>query len=292
MKRTILNDVLSPSPPDALYHYTTQAGLLGIVQEKAIWATHTQYLNDNREYVHALQMVMDEIAAMLKETSDGTARSFLIDMQGCIEGIESVNVCVCCFSEVKDSLSQWRAYGEPTSGYAIGFTGTLLRDVATKHDFYLARCIYEPPAQRGLIRALLEEVLEENIEREETGKTRDYVPPGGNLGEYLHRYAPILKDPSFAEEREWRLISRPMNCTHEGFDYRPGHSMVVPFYRLPLSADDIEFRVHEVVVGPTPHPRQSIQSVQSLLVSEGVPGAAGASSRVRISASIVPYRSW
>ena len=37
----ILNSVLSEKPPAILYHYTTQKGLLGIVQSKKIWAPTT-----------------------------------------------------------------------------------------------------------------------------------------------------------------------------------------------------------------------------------------------------------
>ncbi len=40
-----------------LYHYTTQEGFLGIIKNKEIWASHTQYLNDQKEYVHAIDLV-------------------------------------------------------------------------------------------------------------------------------------------------------------------------------------------------------------------------------------------
>ncbi len=45
MKRAILNEALSRRPNNPLYHYTGQTGLLGIIREKQIWATHTPYLN-------------------------------------------------------------------------------------------------------------------------------------------------------------------------------------------------------------------------------------------------------
>ena len=34
---------------------------------------------------------------------------------------------VCCFSEEKDLLSQWRGYGSDGNGIAIGFNAQLLR---------------------------------------------------------------------------------------------------------------------------------------------------------------------
>jgi hypothetical protein len=47
---------LEQTPAKPLYHYTTQEGLLGIVKNREIWATHTQYLNDRLEYKHALEI--------------------------------------------------------------------------------------------------------------------------------------------------------------------------------------------------------------------------------------------
>jgi hypothetical protein len=34
-------------PPDPLYHYTTQAGLLSIIKTGELWATKVQYMNDS-----------------------------------------------------------------------------------------------------------------------------------------------------------------------------------------------------------------------------------------------------
>ena len=284
MKRKILTDVLSCKPPDALYHYTTQSGLLGIIKNREIWATHTQYLNDQHEYLHALGIVREEIEAVMVATNDSKHKALLTDMVDDVDGIESMNVCVCSFSEDKDSLPQWRAYSDATSGFAIGFTGELLSSVAKSNSFYLAPCIYDLSKQRELIRALVEEVLEQNI----AGVPWDdehHIPKGGNLCAYLHRYAPILKDPSFKEELEWRVISRPLMCTFERFEYRSGSSMLIPYYRFPLYDEKVPFDVHEVVVGPTPHPMQALRSTSSFLVSQRL-------RNIPVNNSVVPYRSW
>ena len=52
---------MSAPPPAILYHYTTQQGLLGIIRDKEIWASHTQYLNDAREFRHALDLIKEEL---------------------------------------------------------------------------------------------------------------------------------------------------------------------------------------------------------------------------------------
>jgi len=204
---------------------------------------------------------------------------------------QSINVCVCSFSEERDSLSQWRAYGGP-SGFAVGFSSQVLRVATEKLEWFLVPCIYDPATQRNLVRALVEEVLEENlgvlpgVEDEEEDSVLKGM--GGNLLAYLNRYAPILKDESFKEEREWRIISRPVFSRR--LDYREGRSLIVPYYRLPLCEDNQNLELHEVVIGPTPDAERSKSSVTSLLVSQKVimQGNGG----VNVKVSHVPYRDW
>jgi len=285
MKRAILNEVLSRKPEVPLYHYTSQSGLLGIIDKREIWATHTQYLNDRREYLLALELVQNEIDA-LRATVNEEDRNVLDDMKNGLSGVEKMNVCVCSFSEEQDSLSQWRAYGAGSSGFAIGFPGDFLAEIAEREHWYFAPCIYEPTRQGSLIRALVEEVFEENVHRKNTDAGGEDPPPlGGSLCAYLNRYAPILKHSGFREEKEWRIISRPRMCSSKLFDFREGRSMLIPYYKLRLIDQKQAFRVHEVVVGPTPNPQQSTASVSSFLVRHDL-------GKVPVKLSKVPYRNW
>jgi len=199
-------------------------------------------------------------------------------------GIESINVCVCSFSEGADVLSQWRAYAGRASGFSIGFAGSFLRAVSDEQDFWLVPVLYEEVEQRQLIRTLLLDVLEESVKKRAEAE-EDIHPRTGNLVTYLNRYAPILKHKSFSEEREWRIISRPMNCHLERFDYREGVSMLVPYFRIPLSSANRPFQIEKIIVGPAPYPEQSISSVMGLLVKHNLYQA-------EVRTSEVPYRNW
>ena len=44
-----------------LYHYTNLQGLLGIINSKSIWASNSNYLNDDREFNHLFNLVSDYI---------------------------------------------------------------------------------------------------------------------------------------------------------------------------------------------------------------------------------------
>jgi hypothetical protein len=74
-------------------------------------------------------------------------------------------------------------------------------------------------------------------------------------------------------------------CVHELFDFREGMSLLIPYYKLPLGGEGLAFRVHEVVVGPTPDGRRSQHSVRSFLTRHGLDD-------VPVQVSGVPYRNW
>lgn len=120
MQKDILKEILSRTPPNLLHHYTTQAGFIGIVESEELWATHTQYLNDTREYVHAITLITNVLVKRRGESSNDLEKEILTEMIDGIDGMESMNVCVASFSAVRDSLSQWRAYSSGGSGKAAG----------------------------------------------------------------------------------------------------------------------------------------------------------------------------
>ena len=53
---------LSKAPPLTLYHYTDQAGLLGIMESRRLWATKVQYLNDFMEFGLAVDIAKKKLA--------------------------------------------------------------------------------------------------------------------------------------------------------------------------------------------------------------------------------------
>lgn len=279
-------DLLHLEPPATLFHYTDQRGLLGILQAREIWASHTQYLNDQQEFRHALGVAREVLSEMRANREQGAEAERFDEMEFALDNVEAIHVCVCSFSEAADVLSQWRAYGGKSAGFSIGFSGAFLKAVADKEGFILTRCIYDELQQRTRIRGLLGDVLAENLWRHSnlSRGADDYLPPGGNLVSYLNKYAPILKHSSFAEEKEWRIISRPLSCCGERFGYREGKSMLIPFYRIPLHTPEHPFRVAEVVIGPTPYALESERSVKGLLVRCQLPQSTKRSS--------VPYRNW
>lgn len=119
-----------------LYRYTSEEGLLGIIENDNIRATHVRFLNDYTEFRHAFR-------EGLPKDLDGTARRVVEGMLsernrspilGIIEGPTSTyDAFVCSFTALPqsggdpgDRLSQWRGYSHASQGFSLGFDKTLL----------------------------------------------------------------------------------------------------------------------------------------------------------------------
>ena len=50
-------------PPRFLYHYTSQQGMLSIINDRKIWASDILYLNDAAEFELAIKIAHSEIKA-------------------------------------------------------------------------------------------------------------------------------------------------------------------------------------------------------------------------------------
>jgi hypothetical protein len=102
----------------------------------------------------------------------------------------------------------------------------------------------------------------------------------------LLRMAPIYKHPTFEAEREWRLIyqGRSFGAPNLPLKFRQVRSLVVPYVELPLTFGDDGFPIVEILVGPTPHPKELQYAVGEMTASVGL--------SVAVRQSNVPFRNW
>jgi hypothetical protein len=166
------------------------------------------------------------------------------------------DVYVSSFTENADQLSQWRAYCPASGGYAIGFKAKdLVPGTKALVDRFMAHCVYETDAQRRLAQEIVEVVAQTAYEHRHEGMEQDRILRESYklFGRFLLTLAPVFKDQSFQEEREWRVVS-----LGSAFDvvkplFREGRSTVIPYrkYAFPRSRP---LPIEELIVGSTPHP--------------------------------------
>lgn len=275
--------------PSVLFHYTGQAGLLGIIERSEFWCTKVQYMNDATEFGRALEIARGKLTTMIAEIPDDipnlSRRAACHEFLRLLDGLEEVNLFAVCFCEDGDLLSQWRGYSGGGQGYAIGFDVEMLCHSIEARQFTLGKCIYDPAIQDAIVEQAIMRCLEDELA----------FPPRTNRGfrgplaRILFQCGVFFKEPSFSEEREWRLVSSLVWFNDQQLCFRPGRSMIVPYYRLPFEPQG-GLPVRSVVVGPCPHMQLSQWSVKALMMKNGVRGSLYGQEIT--AASKIPFRDW
>jgi hypothetical protein len=264
-------------PNTTLYHYTSQVGFLGIINSKVLWASNILYLNDATEFAHFVDLVDDSLRHALRYER-GPWNTFYGTALERFPLIKKTPIYAASFSEQGDMLSQWRAYCPDGSGFSLGFEYDFLRQRIEKQKFRIVRCVYDEAVQRKAIGDLI--AFAGHLVKDDVVETAIKA-----LLNALIAIAPAMKHPSFAEEKEWRIVSSQVKTVDPQFGVRPGKSMAVPYFKFALEDEAESLLLSDVIVGPTPHMELSIMSAENALL------VAKATCRV-VKRSLVPYRSW
>lgn len=256
-----------PNPPGGcVYHYTTVAGLQGIVETNCLHASAAYFLNDTSELEYGrkiLGSVLEQWEDDHLEARDELSMELVSDLRAKItddDGREALvhSVYLACFCQRDNVLSQWRAYGQ-AGGYSIGFPVEFgsIRNLVPESPSYtplLTRVEYQREKQieicRGILESALSVVDDPTLQRlARTVKTLTYQ---GLISVYdflLNVLQEMLldeilgfKDKAFEEEDEWRLIIRPRMFSLQGSDdrgytptktyFRPHRGVSVPYLKL------------------------------------------------------------
>ena len=215
----------------------------------------------------------------------------------------TVSVYVVSFSELGNSLSQWRAYA-PRDGVSIGFHRGALGAVK---DFALWKCRYAHGAEIATHREnrelqVLADEVEETIRwvsrlvqaegrRKKAQTVRERSMAEANhvlhISTVLVWGALRLKHAGFAEEKEWRLIDNRRADVLGNTQFRRGAFGVTPYLVVPLPETwrTAPLGIAEVIVGPSSNAQAIVASIQDLLRTT-------LHSNARVSSCGIPYRAW
>jgi len=285
----MLEDFYNQQPPEILHHYTDAGGLLGIAKGRQLWATHIRYMNDAREFIHAMDLAGEYVDRLRK----GSDSQLLLNLRHAIDSMPG-NTFVISFSGEDDLLSQWRGYC-PSGGYSLDFHTAKLREFAVQQRFVMVKCTYDRAEQSRLIECLVDTAIKDFA---------DFIPalpfrPDGDENyrainfaatkffPRMQKLASAMKDPAFATEKEWRLVGglfRPL----PPIDVRVRGSVLIPYEIFRLHSGDGAPQVFEgviprVLVGPNSQQELAQFGAERL-------NQIGYLSGTMIHASRIPYR--
>jgi hypothetical protein len=245
------------APGRVLYHYTGAAGLVGILEARCLFASDVWFLNDAAEVRYAQTRMLERVRKHLGPEQPWLEE--LLDVSEARPGWLD-DVFVTSFCEERDLLSQWRGYA--AGGFAVGFAvdGLAPLDGAPGAP-RLVRVDYGAESGRRRLRGLFEQLAAGGPYSQEE---RERLARKVLLPEMAR-----VKEPSFSEEKEWRLLvveERP-----ERILFRVGATAVVPYVEVALPEPS---PVCEVVIGPSVDQQLRRRGVEQLLARRGYVGVA------------------
>jgi hypothetical protein len=290
-----VNAHISRPIPEKLWHYTTYAAFQGILNSKKIWATEYRFLNDREELNHSKKVTENLLDEEPQYTGDlFPAQDILrkgVDMvfnTGPLHQ-ERLRIMVASFSEEADQLSQWRGYSGNSTGVSIGLDLRGLRPPASiETTVTFAPCVYKESVKRALLQAVFAQYrnslqewwdsivgvakrksfqdvshdpgFDHRVAAEHAKELTDVLQRAQTELRYdLMRIAPLLKNESFSEEREWRLVLPSDNIrspTNYPIEFRPIRDALVPYIAYPLlmKNQDGPILCTDLILGPGSHP--------------------------------------
>ena len=237
---------------ELLYHYTNQKGLLGILDSKSIWATHSHFLNDFSEHQIIFNALREIVQQELKnERNENWADVF----SRLLRTRQEEEVFVSSFSEgfEGDSLAMWRGYASDTCGYSIGFDPVALKTLAfsfipigERGYGVLGECFYIDPENsdfRSNLKHIITKMLPNFVNPSEISSEYDWYDPKSIIMQIpmeIRECANILagsaafgKHIGFKEEKEWRIVLiDEKDCLTNRMKFHHGKSMLIPHVEI------------------------------------------------------------
>jgi hypothetical protein len=214
--------------PSRIYHYTTGEGLRGIIQNSEIWLTNTAFVNDISEG-RALQDANIQFSH-----GDFTNRyvEHWWDYFKKIKNIGEVekDTYIASFSRSKNSIDQYRAYGN----YCIGFDA---KQLITRPGFYFYECVYDSDKIRKWI---LEKEKVKKWNGEILNKNEQWK--SGAAHRLVYDSYKKFKHPAYKQEREVRIMA----VSHHTWDFTNSPSMYA-------KDPPIHYRDHPKLGHPIPY---------------------------------------
>jgi len=227
---------------EPIFHYTNFEGFKGIIETKSIWASDVRYLNDYMEVENGKRWIRHLIKIFYDEF--GRFRGSTELLRALTQFVDQETTCfAACFCQHPDQLSQWRGYGQSRPGIAVGFDPSRL---TTTTGLPLLSVNYDDDAG---IRAI-EQAVRRIVGHLKTKSTRTQVQQRiEGLLEELFFQMVTLKNSSFREEMEFRLVAKIENSAVWPVSYRIKGPVFIPYFTLDLSKD-WENIVREIWIGP------------------------------------------
>ncbi len=245
----------TPQIKEDIYHYTSENGIMGILQkdEVLLWLTKADSLNDRTEgkdiFEHLLivckdllnnKQITQEQYSKIAELKNKSTTTFPVI---CIESIKSTiehkptkllekayyecDIYTMSFCKEKDYLPMWNYYGSSEKqGYCLHFNSENLKDFIEGKVYWteIKEIIYNDDEKQKLLKKIILESINHD----------DYLK---KISLYIDEYKYFMKNKCFEYEKEVRLLFAVPKNDNDTFDikFRVNHGTIIPYIEVPIT---------------------------------------------------------
>ena len=294
-----------------VYFYCSLDSAYHILKSGKMFASDLVYMNDKEELTFGIDVMMEALQTIMEDKSnvyDSSLKKWLknefLNKQNeerFKKELESDHLYIACFSHERDSLNQWRAYGDNGFGVCIKFDFNITLHDSLSDDFYMKDVIYIDKSRiekrKGIRLDRRKKYWIDELKYFENvfkGIIQAYNSTNNfSIPDELRRHLRYYKNNSFREERELRQI-----CLNENNKYSPKTRVdkkkgyLIPYIELTLGNVKKETSIIEIITGPAVNPQKAKRSIEELfkeIKADPDPKKAFDYSHVVISHSTIPY---
>lgn len=259
--QTLLEEVdkymLGKKPtPNIVTHYCSIESGLSIIESRNLWMTHHAHMNDPSEINYGIEIIKNSLSTISKI-------DYLIDFFNKLYP-KHYNSLIACFMDKCDDLLGWRLYGDNGKGIAINFRTDLIPPRPPASNFLSLSVLYNYKDQLDLVNLALNHYRKNFIDQDSN------IQLNASLIVLFAYILPLLKNPDYQIENEWRVFSPHLFCpdqNQEAFKSLPTHQLVEgrskPTYSsLPFSYDAID----SVHTGPCCNLLLTSEKIKKILI--------------------------
>lgn len=250
----IVNGFIQNVEPPIIYHYTSAAGLFGILSNHKLWFTRWDSLNDTSENLIVHDCIEEALNNYVQESEfveyvrgiNNRKREFKE------KGYIDEDLYLASFSSNADSLALWNCYSKDVlgDGYCIGFDNP---NLFSDYPVILAKVLYDKEEQMNVVHEVLcrlRQIYESFIKNKETspdtyriiGETFDFV---------FEDIGIFFKHSAFKGEEEVRVSVRKYDKVEKLKSIVPqkraSGALLIPYLEIPFD----KALVKSVTISPT-----------------------------------------
>jgi len=262
---------LPPEASNIFCHYTTHAGLEGILRSGGLRATYRKMMNDTGEFEYARKIIFKALDEVQKRNDLPSVAASLteytrLNLQSILEDTTNVSSSFCsCLTVSPDHTEQWETYADNGNGFAIGFNMPIFMKnqkafiAAGQHYIYCLPVLYNESIQLSIVDSLVESGVQD-LQRfaDKVSDRTDYLTSlrdeiTKEIVTCLLVLIDFIKSEMYISEKEIRLILDANDATlaPSRVEYYKRGDKSIPFVFLNLcSPDTNRLPLEEIKIGP------------------------------------------